>query len=253
MIGDVVDVFQRLKRILPRWFGEDQGPTPVVDGLLQAPATALSGVHALYAYAKLQTRIATATGGWLDLIAHDFFGGEVVRQSGQSDASFRAVIIAELFRPKATRPAVIEAITRLTGTPPRVFEPGRAADTGGYGVGCGYGVAGGYGSLDMPAQAFVEVVRPRLTGTPNVSGYGHPAGGFNTAAPIEWSASLDPAHVVDAQIYAALNRVRPVGVTLWVRIVAAFEDFAIVGGSSAFEDDTTYSDGSEHDQPTVLI
>jgi len=253
MIGDASDIVARLKRLLPRWFGQDHGPTPVLDGLLQGPAVALAWVHELYAYARLQTRIATATGGWLDLIALDFFGGDLKRAQGQSDASFRIAIIAHLFKPMATRAALSMRVTLLTGAPPRIFEPQRAADTGAYDVGgCGYDVAGGYGCHGMTAQLFVEVLRPRPAGVPDVSGYNHPYGAFDTASPLEWSADLDPVSVVDAQIYAAIDRVRPVGVTVWTRIVSRFDEFTIVGGGSLFSDGSGYSDGAQHYQPTAL-
>ncbi|MGH6951003.1 MAG: hypothetical protein ACREH4_09025 [Vitreimonas sp.] len=225
MIGDAADIFARLKRVMPRWFGQDQAPTPVLDALLQAPSSALATVHAFYLYAKLQTRIATATGGWLDLIAFDFFAGAVVRAEAQSDASFRATILVELFRPKATRASVVAVIEALTGKAPRVFEPTRAADTGGYRAGgCAYGAAGGWGSHRLPAQVFVEIERPRLHGVPNLTGYGHPAGGYDTAAQIAWAEGIDLAAATDAAINRALDRVRPVGVTLWTRIVAKFDE-----------------------------
>lgn len=253
MIGDATDLFTRLKRLMPGgWFGQP-GDTPVLDAVLKAPAKALSGIHDLYAYAKLQTRIATATGGWLDLVALDFFGGDLTRSTNQSDASFRAAILALLFRPRATRPAIRDILVALTGVEPRIFEPNRAADTGGYGVACGYGLAGGWGSMELRAQAFIDVVRPRPQGVPNISGYGAPAGGLNTASPIEWLEGVDAAGAVDAEIYAALDRARPVGVTLWTRIVSSFETDELTGGVSAFSDGALYSDGAFNTQPTALV
>lgn len=253
MIGDVADLFSRLKRVLPQsWFGP-VGETPVVDALLQAPATALSGVHGIYAFAKLQTRISTATGGWLDLIALDFFGGALRRRTGQTDASFRAAILAELLRPKVIRQALSDVLLALTGTRPRIFEPRRASDTGGYDVGgCGYDIAGGYGCEEMPAQLLVEVLRPRVSGIPNVSGYDLPYGALDTASPIEWAPDGEPLSAIDADVYAAIERVRPVGVTVWVRIVESMEEFSIVGGRSGFSDGTLYDDGSGNYQPPVL-
>ena len=152
------------------WFGS---ATPVLDAVLSGIAAALAGVYTLAAYARLQTRISTATDGFLDLISQDFFGGTLPRRMRESDAAFRARILAELLAEKGTRRGMIRALTALTGRAPIIFEPARPADTGGYNVGgCGYGVAGGYGSTRLPTQAFVIAYRPLGQGIPNLGGYG---------------------------------------------------------------------------------
>ena len=46
-------------------------------------------VYGLTAYARLQTRIATATDGFLDLISFDFFGRRCPGKPQESDAAFR--------------------------------------------------------------------------------------------------------------------------------------------------------------------
>ena len=70
-IGSQADIFNRLKALIPRsWFGA----SPNFDATLQGPAWALSSVYAEIAYAALQTRIKTATDGYLDLISCDFLG-----------------------------------------------------------------------------------------------------------------------------------------------------------------------------------
>ena len=67
---------------------------------LSGPAWALSQIYALIQYAVLQTRIATATDGFLDLISYDFFGGNLPRRSQEKDNPFRARILATLLRPR---------------------------------------------------------------------------------------------------------------------------------------------------------
>lgn len=129
--GDQNDILQRLKGALPRWFGDN---TPILDALLQGLAWAGSFVYSLWAYAKLQTRIKTATDGWLDMIAADFFGSSLMRSANQSDASFRARIIINLIRERATRAGVIKVLQDLTGRTPIIFEPQRPLDTGAYGA-----------------------------------------------------------------------------------------------------------------------
>lgn len=135
MTGDQTDIFNRLKGMLPsRWFGTATDSVPLVDAILTGLSTSLAFLYSLYQYAKLQTRINTATDGWLDLIAADFFGPTgLPRKTGQSDASYRNAIKVALLREKATRNAIINTLTSLTGRAPIIVEPQRPADTGAYG------------------------------------------------------------------------------------------------------------------------
>lgn len=188
--GDQIDLLKRLKRRLPPWFGN--GATPLLDAILMGPAWALAKIYSLYAYAKNQTRIATATGGWLDLIAADLFGTTLVRFVNQSDTSFRARILAAVLGERATRAAIIKTCTVLTGRAPAIHEPGRTYDSGAYSAFGGYSSGFSYGCLTQPYALFVDVLRP-LPGAPQFG-------------------------VGDADIYAAVNAVRAAGYTAWVRI-----------------------------------
>ena len=86
--GDQSAFEDRLRRLLPRgWFGDD-GSHPITDAMVTAGATAWAWCYSLYTFAVMQTRIRTSSGGWLDLAAYDFFGDNIRRSSGQSDASF---------------------------------------------------------------------------------------------------------------------------------------------------------------------
>ena len=221
MTGDQNDVFSRLKSNLPqRWFGSTSDSMPVVDSVLAGVATALSFIYSLYAYAVLQTRIKTATDSWLDLIAADFFGSTIQRKANQSDASFRATIIANMFRERATRNAIVKVLQDLTGRTPKIVEPKRPADTGSYGGPLiGYGVAGAYGSMQMTYQAFVIAYRPLGSGIPSVAGYGISTGGYSQASQAEWaSLSMIQQSVTDADIYSAIDSVRPAATIVWVNI-----------------------------------
>lgn len=203
MIGDNDDLLARLKAAIPgRWFGTD---TPILDGLLSGPATALSKIYSTIQYAILQTRIKTATDGWLDLIARDFFGRFFQRRPTEGDDSYRARILKEIFRPRVTRAAMIEALTDLTGRAPIIFEPARVADTGSLGHptfafgGAGYPMSGitadsttitddttvitsdagqvpytgvgAWGSLNYVDQCFIIAFRPPGEGIPDVAGF----------------------------------------------------------------------------------
>ncbi|OGB23501.1 MAG: hypothetical protein A3I66_01480 [Burkholderiales bacterium RIFCSPLOWO2_02_FULL_57_36] len=192
----------------------------MLDAVLSGWAACWAFLYSLYAYARLQTRILTATDGWLDVIAGDFFGTAIVRKQHQTDASFRATIIINLFRERATRASVIAILTELTGRVPVVIEPQRPADTGAYSVpNTGYGVNGAYGSMLLPAQAFVTAFRPVGSGIPYVAGYGISTGGYGVASRAEYgSLSMIEDTVTDADIYAAIDSVKVAGTAVWARI-----------------------------------
>ena len=216
--GDPSDFLSRLKSLLPaNWF---KGSTPILDGTLSGIASALSAVYSLAAYARLQTRIATATDGFLDLIAFDFFGYTLPRAGNETDANYRKRIQAQLLVERGTRRGLIQALTLLTGRAPVVFEPARPADTGAYNTNTmGYNVAGGYGSLALPFQSFVTAYRPQSEGIPNVGGYGNPQSGYGVGG-----AYVNPAEatgVTDASIYQLIDAVKPLNAIVWTRIRSA--------------------------------
>ena len=221
MIGDQPDMAARLKAVLPpSWFPDT---TPVLDSLLSGLGCVWAWVYSLAAFAGQQTRLATATGVWLDMIADDLFGTSLHRNTGEADTPFRLRISREITRTRGTRAAIISALTDLTGRTPEVFEPARSADTGGWGsqaggyTGLAYGQAGGWGNLDMPFQVLVTAFRPAEAGIADVSGWGGP-GGYGDG-PIEYgNASMIEGSVTDADIYAAVAAVLPVTATAWTQI-----------------------------------
>lgn len=217
MIGDQADIAARIKSVLPPWFGPVRD---LIDALIQGLANASAFAYALYQYAVLQTRIKTATDGWLDMIAADFFGTALTRSANQSDASFRARIIINLFRERATRNAITRVLTDLTGRAPIIIEPQRPADTGAYGApNSGYGVAGAYGSMLLPFQAFVQAYRPASSGIPYIAGYGSPPGGYSAPSRAAYATlSQSTGAVTDADLYAAVDSVKPVGTIVWMSI-----------------------------------
>jgi hypothetical protein len=223
MIGDQSDILQRLQKLVPNgWF--QFGLTPVKDAILQGFASCYQFIYGLAQYVRLQTRLATATDGFLDLIAYDFFQNNLLRQAGQSDDSFRASIIAFLFRQRCTRQAIVLVIQQLLGTTPVIIEPDRPPDTGAYDNAktMGYGLAGVYGSMSMPLGCFVTVyVSQFLAGVPLVAGYDISVGAYDTGSQIEYIAqgqdSISPLTLAD--IFASLDSVRPVTGQIWVRVL----------------------------------
>lgn len=215
--GDQADIVSRIKGLLPHWFGDT---SPILDGVITGLANGLAFIYSLYAYAKLQTRILTATDGWLDLIAADYFGAAIARAVNQTDASFRTRIIINLFRERATRYGITRVLLDLTGRAPVIFEPQRPADTGSYGgPTIGYGLAGGYGSILIPFQAFVKAYRPSSSGIPLVAGYGSSPAGYSTPSRGDYATlSQIQGAVTDADIYAAVDSVKPAGTIIWTQI-----------------------------------
>ncbi|MBA4707495.1 hypothetical protein [Aquitalea aquatica] len=212
--GDQTDMFSRLKSLLPRgWFPDS---TPLLDGLLWGYSQALAWLYSLYLFAQAQTRIKTATGGWLDIAAQDFFGNGLVRYSGQSDDSYRNRIVINIFRERATRYGMQKMLTDLTGRAPLIVEPARPADVGCLGVTAALGVAM-VGSYVSPYQAFVTAYRPQSNGAANWPGINTNAFGMALSSGLLPSTKLSPT-VSDADIIAAIEATRPAATAVWYRI-----------------------------------
>jgi hypothetical protein len=276
MVGDQDDFIARLKAVLPRGWVGDPGSTPVLDGLLAGIASIWVSMWALLSYVEAQRRIATATDINLDIIASDFLGTTLSRRPGEADAAYSSRIRASIFQEMGTRQAISDALTRLTGSAPRIFEPSKASDTGGYGAagaqvntGLAYGVAGGYGSYNMPFQALIETNLPSVATTVGVQGYGGkgsksiPArvwssdfssdfgpsdaassnsnvaiGGYGVGA-IEYSSGVgELLSASDQEVYDAINSVKPVATIMWVSTQKTSPQTS--GGQSGSELDSTF-------------
>jgi hypothetical protein len=211
MIGDSADMGARIRAILPAaWFGDDE---PVLTALAQGIGSCWSCIYGLIQFAITQARISTAQTEFLDLISVDFFGSRLPRLGLEQDSGFLIRIKNELLRPRATRSALILALTQLTGRAPVIFEPSLASDTGGYCLGgVGYAVAGGWGNLGLPFQAFITAYRPSASGIALLAGYG--SGGV----PVYGSLSMEPTQILDANIYAEIAAVLPAATIAWARI-----------------------------------
>jgi hypothetical protein len=222
-IGDSNDVTGRLQAGLPRgWFS---GVTPILSALLAGFAAVLSNVYSLYAYAKNQTRILTATDGWLDLISADYFALTLPRNVGEVDASFRLRILANLFLPRVSRPAMIKVLTVLTGRVPVIFVPINPADTGAMGVKTSSAYCGVArdGSMAMPFTAFIQAYRPAVTGQ-GIAGAAYcnaaSLSAMRTTASQSYTASLATyeSTISDSAILAAINATEPCASVMGVLI-----------------------------------
>lgn len=216
MTGDQDDILNRIKQALPAgWF---EGETPVLNAVLAGFAYAWAHVYALLNYLKLQTRIRTATDGWLDLIAGDFFG-DTYQRRGRNDDTYRRGIIANLFRERGTRQGLRGALVDLTGMEPVIFEPQRLTD------GMALGNTSFLGCVPMctvdqlPFQCFVTVNRAPGSGILVVAGLGENTFGLGQSG-VDALISMNQVQqaVTDQDIYETINRVKPAGTIVWTRI-----------------------------------
>jgi hypothetical protein len=211
MIGDQNDFFARIKGQIPAsWFKT----SPNFDATLQGPAWALSSIYAQITYAQLQTRIATATDGYLDLISADFFGTPLPRLMNEQDGAFRSRIVANLFVKGPTRGNMSAVLTLITGRVPDIFEPSNTTDSGGWDSAFYWDTGVGKWGAPMPYQSLVTAYRP--------------IGGAQSLGELDtWRWSFDsygawsdtPAtSVTDAAIIAAVQSTHMLGTIVWLRI-----------------------------------
>jgi hypothetical protein len=226
MIGDQSDIIYRFRSVLPRgWFADD---TPILDSLISALSASWTQLYSLLVYARNQSRIATATDFWLDVVADDYFGASVSRLPAESDSSFRSRILDDMIRERATRSAVSQVIFDLTAVWPFIFEPARCADTGSYslivgdsassGGGMAYGLAGGWGSLELPFCSFVRIALPPGIGVSMLPGWTTTSAGYG-AADTAFSNPSIQSQVGNEELRQAILSVMPVAVTAWLQVV----------------------------------
>lgn len=225
--GDTNDITGRLQTYLPRgWFG-DWSEAPIVGGVIAGIASVFAVIYTLIMFFWAQTRLGSSTGGWIDLWAADFFGGMLPRKPNESDASYIARIRYTIFQRKATRPAMVNVLTQLTGRAPIIFEPMRPLDTGCCGANTGVnsfcGVAR-MGSLAAPYSALITAYRPRVTGGSAGAAYCNAVqiSALNTPLSQSYTGSLaaQTSAASDADILAAINATRPVATNIGVSITS---------------------------------
>jgi hypothetical protein len=227
------DFANRMAALFPAgWSSPDaKSPGGVVYAVLQSMGAGLSDLNGAVQYACDATRIQTAQNGALDLASEDFFGGALPRNPGESDASFRARILAAMFPAGATRAAVTAAVEKVTGYPARVIEPWRPADTGAWGLfywdvdtavtpfrWTGSAIPG---ERNLAYQGFIECTLP----TPDVlGGNAVPCFDSNFYWDVAGSSLIDinPGQTLGPQaVYDAINATKCEGTIVWVKFVPA--------------------------------
>ena len=223
-IGSAADIVSRVKQLIPgRWF---KWAAPNRDAVLGGLADSAAWCYGLIGYARAQTRLATAYGIWLDILAYDFLSTFITR-SGIDDNTFRRLIRATILQERVTRAGMVNAVTTLTGSAPWVFEPWNTYDTGAYSNSAigqnygsmGYGVGrGGYGNMKLPGQTFLKVTRAAPSGVPGVAGYGNNTEGYGAGAGEYVGSQIQLIGVTNTMIYRLINMTKPTGSICWVQI-----------------------------------
>lgn len=186
--------------------------SPNLSASMQGPAWALSTVFANITYIALQTRIKTATDGWLDIISGDFFGTNLPRLTNEIDSAFRSRILANLFVRGPTRDCMVNVLALLTGRAPDIFEPSNTTDSGGWDGSIYWDVQGKWGD-PLPYESFVTAYLPSVglidLGEWDELIYWDTNGFFSDAS---------QTAINTAVIISAVESTRVIGTLIWLRI-----------------------------------
>lgn len=210
--GDFNNVLMRLKGAMPPWF---PSIAPVKDAILSGMAASFKLAYDALMLAKANMRIPSTTGYFLDLAAYDFFGVGFKRITGQSDASFAAAIVREIFRERVTPRGVVLAVEDRTGGKAALFEPFDVRVCGGYGFRRFYGRQGQYGNLAQRGQAYLDAATPPAIGQEPLAGYGSPAGGYGRG---RWAYAVKTIASID-DVFRTILNTKAAGIVIWARFV----------------------------------
>lgn len=216
MTGDQSDIVSRLQRWLPQgWFPPDTGTR--VFAILSGFASLLASIFSTIAYARLQTRLATITDGFVDLAGSDFFGNLLPRLSGEVDATYSLRIRKEIIRDRNTRAAIDALLFELTGYHPEITENWRGSDNlawrGRYGWRTGH-----YSGRDFRYQVFIKTTHAGVFGI-NTGAWRNPNAAWRVPTFVYTDPSMTTGTgLTDQQLLDALNRIRTAGITYWVWI-----------------------------------
>lgn len=224
----------RMAALFPRgWAGDDAKQTGNVYSLLLSIGTELAVLQNEVQYALAAQRLQTETSPELNYASADFLGDLLPRPSGLTDAAYAEEIIAALFQPAATRPALQQALYDLTGVLPRLMEPWNPSDTGalGYGGPSFWNVDTvqhpfRWGNGGLRYQGFIETTPPSISAL----GPNNPIltwGTFYWNVPGYFFGIIQPAS--ENSLNNTLNRLRAYGTIVWVRLLSQSALTSITG------------------------
>lgn len=216
-------IVQRISDLFPpNWAGDNARQSGNVYAFLLAMAQEIGAVLESVDYDLAATRLQTATSPELDLASVDFLGDLLPRPSGLTDAAFAALIIANLFRPAATRPALFSALLQLTGQAPRMLEPWNVLDTGWWRGRSYWNVdtvdnPARWGNGSLRYQGFIETAPPQIPAI----GPNNPILTWGTAY---WNVPGYFFGIINStpqgSVYDVVNRLKAEGTLAWVKLTA---------------------------------
>jgi hypothetical protein len=229
-VGDEADVTGRVLSTIPAdWFPPssiDSSVTPIRDAIASGAGAVFSWIYSLIGYTRLQTRIGTATDGFLDIISQDFYGGTLPRLKSESDDTFRQRILGNLFLAANTRTAIANALAAVTGYPVRIIEPWQPSDNlvwnrGFWGVDTRFS-PGQWSNGSARCVFLVQCALPPTFAPPGTARFGWNNGFWGvTVAGNGWYWNNVIAIDTPMKIVAStINKLRSVGIRVYLQFVS---------------------------------
>lgn len=142
---------------------------------------------------QLELRLNTATGSTVDIAAADFYGTQLPRLGGESDAAYISRIISNLFIRRLTRPSIFAMLQALTGINPRMIDNWRPSDVGGYSATTGVPfLSGGLMVYDLAAGMPASYLGVDIAGAP--FRYMNAGGRFKINPGFGWQGFIDTTY-----------------------------------------------------------
>ena len=214
---------QRLVNTQPaQWFSDTaKNPGGVLYSICMAFGQVFTGLQQGLLLGYDASYIQTAVGTYLDTVAQDFFGTEVVRAPGEPDASFAARIMAGLLQPAATWGAMNSALTAFSGASPTIIEPWDCSETGNYDRSFFDVPDNAEGGLRLTPNTPYEVLVIASTPSGDVLN-GNPVTTYDDGMFFDsytaMYADIPSTSLSISLLYDTIRRVAPVGVAVWVQL-----------------------------------
>ena len=215
----------------PGWAGSDAVQSGLVSSMLLSFGTELAAVLQELQYAANAQRLQTETYPELDLASQDYLGTLLPRPNGMGDLDYADLIIAHLFRSAATRQAISNALTLLTGYTPRMLEPWNIYDTGSFDNNSYIDVdtvanPARLGDGSLVYQGFIETPPPTVAAIGPSNVVQTMDDGAYWDVPGYFCGTLSQASA--QSVYDLINTIRAYGTTCWVKFVGSTPQTAVV-------------------------